>query len=101
MTNTPEKHRSTRRTRIDKHQAAQAIYIGFESIPGEEPTLFGFASHGVWTAAILERELADAANWKVPGGNAVALTPNEALSIVRNIAISMKRKVCAWSEHEL
>ena len=101
MTATPEKRRSTRRARIDKHQAAQAIYIDFESIPGEEPTILGFAWNGIWTAAILDRELADAANWKVPGGNAVALTPNEALTVVRSIAMWKNRKVCAWSEHEL
>ena len=74
MTSTPEKRRSTRRARIDKHQAAQAIYIGFESIPGEEPTVLGFASHGVWTAAILDRELADAANWRRSLSRQVALT---------------------------
>jgi len=101
MTATPEKRRSTRRARIDKHEAAQAIYIDFESIPGQEPTVLGFAWLGIWTAAILDRELADAANWGVPGGIAIALTPNEALTYIRSIAISRKRKVCAWSEHEL
>jgi hypothetical protein len=100
-TATPEKRRSTHRARIDKHQAAQAIYIDFESIPHQEPTVLGFAWNDIWTAVILDRELADAANWKVPGGNAVALTPNEALTIVRSIAMWKKRKVCAWSEHEL
>ena len=104
MTTTHKKRRPSRRTRpsrIYMVQATRAIYIDFENLPFEQPSLLGYVCEGKWTIAIIEPELAKAAEWEVPGGTVTACTADAMLTAIRNRAESELRGVCAWSEHDL
>ena len=104
MTTTHKKRRPSRRTRPPRLymvQATRAIYIDFENLPFEQPSLLGYVCEGKWTIAIIEPELAKAAEWEVPGGTIVASTADRMLTAIRNRAESELRGVCAWSQHDL
>ena len=104
MTTTHKKRRPSRRTRPPRLymvQATRAIYIDFENLPFEQPSLLGSVCEGKWTIAIIEPELAKAAEWEVPGGTITACSADTMLTIIRNRAESELRGVCAWSEHDL
>ena len=104
MTTTHKKRRPSRRTRPPRLymvQATRAIYIDFENLPFEQPSLLGYVCEGKWTVAIIEPELAKAAEWEVPGGTITACTADRMLTTIRNRAESELRGVCAWSEHDL
>ena len=104
MTTTDKNRRPSRRTRPSRLymvQATRAIYIDFENLAFEQPTLLGYACEGKWTIAIIEPELAEAATWEVPGGTIIACTADRMLTAIRNRAESELRGVCAWSEHDL
>ncbi len=92
---------TTRRPRLNMIQATRAIYIDFENIPGEPPTLLGYAHDGQWTIAILDSQLADAASWGIPRGRVLAATADEMLTTIRELAETEQRTICAWSQHDL
>ena len=104
MATTHKKRRPLPRTRPPRLymvQATRAIYIDFENLPFEQPSLLGYACEGKWTIAIIEPELAGAAKWKVPGGTITACTADLMLTNIRRIAETEKRDVCVWSRHDL
>lgn len=101
MTTSRKDRRRARPSRIYMVQATRAIYIDFENLPFEQPSLLGHVCDGNWTVAIIEPELAEAAAWEVPGGTVTACTADEMLTTIRDLAESELRGVCAWSGHDL
>ena len=94
--------RSTkRRTRLNMVEANNAIYIDFENIPYEQPTLLGVAWSGTWNISILDEQLAEAANWEVDGGSIKFRSADTTLELIRTFAEDTNRRVCAWSGHDL
>lgn len=82
-------------------EATRAIYLDFEGLPHQAPSLLGWAYDGRWMITIIEEQLAEAKAWKVPGGIVTANTADAVLESIRSIAEALERQVCAWSGRAL
>ena len=93
--------RPARPPRLTARQASRAIYLDFEGMPRQLPTVLGHACEGSWSVTIVEPQLDAAAGWQVPGGTLTAASSDEVLRSIRLRAQRENRKVCAWTEHDL